>query len=69
MQYVSVLSNYALTGIVQYCRLSMNMHVLFYEKCDVRSVSKMPIIITIYEAYIVIKYSQVIQSSLTLLSC
>ena len=42
---------------------------LFYEKCDVRSVSKMPIIITIHGAYIQIKYSQVIQTSLVLLSC
>ena len=51
MQHASVLSNHALTGIVQHWRLSMNMHVWFsFEKCDVRSVSKMPIIITIYEA-------------------
>ena len=38
---------------------------LFYEKCDVHSVSKMPCIITLYGADIEIKYSQVIQSSLT----
>ena len=37
---------------------------LFYEKC-VHSVSKMPRIITIYWVDIKIKYSQVIQSSLT----
>ena len=29
MQYISVLSNHALTGIVQRWRLSMNMHVCF----------------------------------------
>ena len=56
MQYVSLLSNHVLTEIVQHCRLSMNMHVC-YEKCDVHSVSKMPIIITIYGAHIEIKYS------------
>ena len=38
---------------------------LFYEKCDVHSVSKMPSIITIYGVDIERKYSQVIQSSLT----
>ena len=38
---------------------------LFYEKCDVHSVSKMPSIVTIYGADIEIKFSQVIQSSLT----
>ena len=65
MQYVSLLSNHALTGIVQLCRLSTNMHVCFM-KCDVQcSVSKMHSIITIYGADIEIKYSQVIQSSLT----
>ena len=38
---------------------------LFYEKCDVHSVRKMPSIVTIYGADIEIKFSQVIQSSLT----
>ena len=38
---------------------------LFYEKCDLHSVSKMPSIVTIYGADIEIKFSQVIQSSLT----
>ena len=38
---------------------------LFYEKYDVHTVRKILIIITIYGAYIEIKYSQVIQSSLT----
>jgi len=38
---------------------------LSYKKCDLHSVSKMPSIITIYGADIEIKYSQVIQSSLT----
>ena len=38
---------------------------LFYEKCDRHSVSKMPSIVTIYGADIEIKFSQVIQSSLT----
>ena len=44
---------------------------LFYEKCDFHSVSKILIIIVIYGAQTEIKYSdsQVIQSSLTLLSC
>ena len=45
---------------------SLHEHAcLFYEKCDVHSVSKMPSIITIYGADIEIKYSQVIQA----LSC
>ena len=39
--------------------------MLFYEKGDVLIVSKMPSIITIYGADIEIKFSQVIQSSLT----
>ena len=44
----------------------MNMHacMLFYEKCDMHIVSKMPSIITIYGVDIEIKFSQVIQSSL-----
>ena len=37
---------------------------LFYEKCDLHNVSKMPSLITIYGADIEIKYSQLIQSSL-----
>jgi len=38
---------------------------LFYKKCDLHSVSKMPGILTINGADNEIKYSQVIQSSLT----
>ena len=38
---------------------------LFYQKCDLYSVSKIPSLITIYGADIEIKYSQLIQSSLT----
>ena len=45
-----------------------NMHVCFFvicEKCDLDNVSKMPSVITIYGADNELKYSQVIQSSLT----
>ena len=38
---------------------------LFYQKCYLHSVSKMPSVITIYGADIEIKYSQVIPSSFT----
>ena len=59
MQYVFLLSNHALyTGVVQHA-------CLFCKKCDLHNVSKMPSVITIYGADIELKYSQVIQSSLT----
>ena len=38
---------------------------LFYEKCNVDSVGKMPSNITVYDAEIKIKYSHLNQSSLT----
>ena len=47
----------------------MSMHVCLMKSVMSAVLAKMPIIITIYGAYIEIKYSQVIQSSLTLLSC
>ena len=45
MQFVSLSSNHALTGVLQHYRLSMNMLpflFLIYEKCNVDRVGKMP---------------------------
>ena len=43
MQFVSLSSNHALTGILQHYRLSMNMQAcLLYEKCNVDRVGKLP---------------------------
>ncbi len=64
MQYVSLLSNHAVTGIVQHCRLSMNMDVCFMKSLMCTVLAKC-LVLTIYGADIEIKYSQVIQSSLT----
>ena len=49
MQFVSLLSNHALTGILQHYRLSMKMHVCsdLYEKCNVDHEGKMPSNITV----------------------
>ena len=66
MQFVSLSSNHALTGILQHYRLFMHEHAcLFYEKCSVNRVGKMPSNITIYDAEIKTKYSHLNQGSLT----
>ena len=65
MQFVSLSSNHALNVNRQHYRLSMNMHVLFYEKCTVDRVGKMPSNITVHDAEIKIKYSHLNQGSST----
>ena len=48
MEFVSLSSTHALTGIRQHYRLSMNMHAcLLYEKCNVDLVGKLPSNITV----------------------
>ena len=65
MQFVSLSSNHALTWILQHYRLSTEHACLFYEKCNVDHVYKMPSNITVYDAEIKIKYSHLNQGSLT----
>ena len=65
MQFVSVSSNHALTGILQTLQTLHEHACLFYEKCNVDRVGKMPSNFTVYDAEIKIKYSHLNQGSLT----
>ena len=73
MQFVSLSSNHALTYLssnhalqIMYLLQALHEHAcLFYEKCNVDRVDKMPSNITVYDAEIKIKYSHLNQGSVT----